>query len=324
MDYLIRFHEAGREAQPQRHKIRRDIVASVAAKLPDAAVTAAVGRVFVESAQPASAVLQVLAQLYGVTSYSPCTVCSRAELTTRVADYASHVLPGTKSYRLTVKCVDAPDDSPSQLARTLGSAIARRIPGVKVDLGAPALEIGIEVRKDTCRVFHEVIPGREIRDVGAPVLVEPRLLVDQMLGHLVTWLRLLGFDTAYVRDHPDTVLLRMAEEEGRAVITRDGPLARVRAVNTMYVESDDPSTQLREVIETLGLRVRRTDMFTRCTLCNDAVEPVAKNRIKERIPEVAYQSYDEFTMCRACDKVYWKGGQYQHIIENLTGLIDES
>lgn len=327
MDYLIRFHEAGREAQPQRHKIRRDIVARVAEAVPDADIDTAVGRVFVASEQPRAEVLQVLADLYGVTSYSPCRRCQRTELTDTVVAYARAVLPGAQSYRLTIKCVDAPDESPSRLKKELGAAIARQLAAdgahVPVDLREPAVDIGIEIRGRECRVFHENFPGREVRDVDAPALDTPRLLVDHMLGHLVTWLRLLGFDTAYVRDHPDTVLLRMAEEQGRAVITRDGPLARVRAVNTMFVTRDDPGEQLREVVETLGLPVSRSAMFTRCTVCNQTVEAIARELVRARVPEVAYEAYDEFTICRSCDKIYWKGGQYEQILDNLSGLIND-
>ena len=323
MHYMIRFHEAGREAQPQRHKVRRDIVARVVARLAGARTETAAGRVFVTCTRPRDEVLCVLADLYGVTSYSPCQVCARADLRAQVVEYAAAVLPGADSYRLTIKCVDAPGDSPSQLAVELGAAIAERVADVHVDLSAPALDIGIEIRGGVCRIFHEIVPGRESSDDGAPLLAEPRLLVDQMLGHLVAWLRLLGFDTAYVRDHPDTVLLRMAETEGRAVITRDGPLARVRAVNTMYVTEDEPAAQLREVLETLGLRASRAAMFTRCTLCNGAVEAVTREQVRDRIPDIAYQNYDAYTICRACDKVYWKGGQYEQIVENLADLLDD-
>lgn len=329
MHYLIRFHEAGREAQPQRHKVRRDIVANINARLPDAQMTTAVGRVFVTCQAEPAEVLAVFADLYGVTSFSPCRVCSLDELSACVIEYAREVLPGVPSYRLSVKRVSTPEVGSSlgpslgrrRLAVTLGAAIAEHLPEVKVDLRNPALAIGIEIRGAVCRIYHQVIAGRERSDRQAPQRQAQRLLVDQMLGHLVSWLRLLGLDTTYVRDHPDTVLLRMAEDEGRMVITRDGPLAEVRAANTTYIQADDPSAQLREVIERLGLRVSRAAMFTRCTLCNGPVQHIARDRVRERIPPIAYETYDEFTICRACDKVYWKGGQYQTIVATLADLL---
>ena len=47
-----------------------------------------------------------------------------------------------------------------------------------------------------------------------------KFLVDSSLGRLSTWLRILGYDTVYWRGEADRVFLRMAERQGRAVLTR--------------------------------------------------------------------------------------------------------
>ncbi len=320
MHYLIRFHEAGREAQPQRHKIRRDIVTTIEERIPGARTSAAAGRVFLETAGDAGA---VLSDLYGVTSFSPCRRCAREELRRVVLAYAEEVLGEVRSYRLRVKCVGEARESSRALAVELGAAIAERMPEIRVDLRQPEEVIGIEVRGASCYVYHRVLPGRERRaDRDAPPVGEPRFLVDQMLGHLVAWMRILGFDTTYARDEPDSELLRVVERERRILITRDGPLGEVMAANVLYVTSSAPETQLREVVEALGLKLKTSRMFTRCSLCNAPVSAVAKERLRERIPEVAYREYDDFTACRPCDKIYWKGGQYDRILDSLAGLID--
>ena len=50
---------------------------------------------------------------------------------------------------------------------------------------------------------------------------EPRFIVDAMLGKLVTWLRLLGYDTVYAKDWPDGRILETAAAESRILVTRD-------------------------------------------------------------------------------------------------------
>ncbi len=45
----------------------------------------------------------------------------------------------------------------------------------------------------------------------------PTFLADEMLGRLAKWLRLLGYDTKYVRGIPDSDLLDIAESEDRVV-----------------------------------------------------------------------------------------------------------
>ena len=45
-----------------------------------------------------------------------------------------------------------------------------------------------------------------------------------MLGRLVRWLRLMGYDAAYWRDGSDEALIAAAQAEDRLIITRDHTL----------------------------------------------------------------------------------------------------
>ena len=51
-------------------------------------------------------------------------------------------------------------------------------------------------------------------------------LVDRMLGRLVAWLRIFGYDTKSALDlklssNEDTLLIEMAKSEGRILLSRD-------------------------------------------------------------------------------------------------------
>jgi uncharacterized protein with PIN domain len=62
-------------------------------------------------------------------------------------------------------------------------------------------------------------------------------------------------------------------------------------------------------------------MFTRCSLCNERVTTVEKASIRCRLPDEVYDAYDEFTHCPLCDKLYWKRGQYDRLLEALAPAL---
>jgi uncharacterized protein with PIN domain len=47
-----------------------------------------------------------------------------------------------------------------------------------------------------------------------------RFIIDTMLGNLVTWLRLLGFDTVYINSRDDEEIILRALSEARVLVTR--------------------------------------------------------------------------------------------------------
>ena len=49
-------------------------------------------------------------------------------------------------------------------------------------------------------------------------------IVDTMLGTLAKWLRILGFDTLYEAGMDDDIILKLATENGRIIISRDREL----------------------------------------------------------------------------------------------------
>ena len=92
----------------------------------------------------------------------------------------------------------------------------------------------------------------------------PRLLVDAMLGRLVRWLRLRGYDAAYWRDGSDEALIAAARAEDRLIITRDHALARRRGVRAVLIAAEDLDAQILAARAALG---GAPAPFTRCSAC---------------------------------------------------------
>jgi len=147
-------------------------------------------------------------------------------------------------------------------------------------------------------------PGTEGTQAG-----EPAFLADAMLGRLARALRLLGFDTAYVRSMPPggrrSLLDRWA---GRILLTRNVRWWREAAPKTCLLITDDRwEEQVRQVLHDLALRVCRERCFTRCLLCNAVLETVAPETAWRHVPEYVASVHGRFRRCPSCGRVYWRG-----------------
>lgn len=129
-----------------------------------------------------------------------------------------------------------------------------------------------------------------------------RLIADTMLGRLAKWLRLLGYDTRYDNDADDMTLLRIAQAENRVLLTRDWALSRKRGVRAIWIESQELPAQVRQVRSVVG---SPQGSFTRCAVCNDRLEPIAKADVVARVPPYVFRTQDEFYHCPHCQRIYW-------------------
>lgn len=153
------------------------------------------------------------------------------------------------------------------------------------------------------------------------VIPEPKFIVDDMLGKLAVRLRLLGFDTSYYHDTADSFLLRKSKEEGRILLTRDSSLVKVRGANTFFVQSRKLKEQIREVIKKYNLKIIPQNMFSRCSVCNEPLIDLPKEKVKGKVPTAIYNLFDRFSYSPTCGKYYWKGTHYEKIIKELKDFL---
>jgi uncharacterized protein with PIN domain len=317
--YLIRCAEIGREMQAQRGKLRRDLASVIAARVPGATVAIAPGRLFVD-ADPGIA--EALAALPGVASVSPCGRVRYDELEQAVVALARLRLRPDTSFAMRVRrrgeprAGDALERSP-ELARRLGDSVVRAT-GARIDLTRPDVTLGVELRGDEAYVFDRVIAGVDHTGPAVPRAAgEPRFVADQMLGRLAARLRLLGYDTLTVHDLADSEVTRLAAEGGRILLTRDGALARTRAVPVHFVVASGPRAQLAEVLAAFALAPDPARFFTRCTLCNALVEPVGEAAVRESVPPGVRARGLAFFRCTGCAHLYWHGSHVERILADL-------
>ena len=150
-------------------------------------------------------------------------------------------------------------------------------------------------------------------------------IVDKTLGKLVKWLRILGYDTVYWRSDDLRGLLRRAQEEGRALITKDTKLYQGKgSLKALLIQEDNPFLQLQEVVHLFELPVTEDMLFSRCLTCNTPLEDVAPEEVKGEVPDYIYHTHQEFSRCPLCRKVYWAGTHYGHMARVVKRLQEKT
>ncbi len=161
---------------------------------------------------------------------------------------------------------------------------------------------------------------KPIVHLGAKPLRESKFVVDVNLGKLASKLRLLGFDTLYRNDFPDSEIVELSLREQRIILTRDkGILKYTAATHGYWVRDDNPKRQLKEVLHRFQLH-NCFRPLTRCSDCNAQLQHIDKALIKERLPDDTFQYYNDFMLCSGCKKIYWQGSHYQRICKYIDEL----
>lgn len=146
-----------------------------------------------------------------------------------------------------------------------------------------------------------------------------KFLADHMLGKLAKYLRFLGYDTYYPNGRmSDDEIIEIAERENRIILTRDKELAR--RSGGFYLESENYEEQLQIVIKKFNLNA--DNMLSRCSICNESLISVDKEKVKKKVPEYVYEHTDEFYMCPKCGRVYWWGTHTERIERKIRKIME--
>jgi uncharacterized protein len=154
----------------------------------------------------------------------------------------------------------------------------------------------------------------------------PHFLVDRMLGRLVKWLRILGYDTAYLPQLSPQGVMREGRRQGRLILTRDTRFLRQKNVPPfVFVHADRFRDQLRHVVVSCQLDLTRW-LFTRCSVCNALLDGIEKEKIQARVPAYVWETQAEFHQCPECHRVYWGATHKDHVMAELRqmGILVES
>lgn len=181
--------------------------------------------------------------------------------------------------------------------------------------GVPLPEVGaIFINGTLAQPSHQPDPGDRIRveAISRPQpLAEATFLLDVHLGALARRMRLVGLDTAYSNDLDDDALIELANSERRVLLTKDRELLRRRRLWLgAYVRGDRADEQLADVLDRFAPPLAP---WTRCVACNGALQPVTKEEVAEELLPGTRRTYQEFSRCSGCRRVYWRGAHSRRL-----------
>lgn len=138
-------------------------------------------------------------------------------------------------------------------------------------------------------------------------------VADAMLGKLVTYMRMAGYDVVYAPDEgavEDEEVARLSSRKDRTLITRDVELAE--KTGGLLVESKQTEGQLRELAdEGLGFELSEP---SRCSVCNGTLSEIGAEQ--DEVPEDVERAW----RCDDCGKTYWKGSHWDDVGETFESL----
>ena len=189
-------------------------------------------------------------------------------------------------------------------------------------LGVPHPEMGqVEINGQEGSLNTITKDGDQVQIYPIPdgYPAEPRFLLDNHLGRLAAYLRMLGFDGLYRSDYRDEELADVLQQEERILLSRDRRLLMRKVVTHGYCpRSLDSLEQLREVVQRFDL-AKRIVPFHRCLRCNHVLEPASKESVLDRLEPLTKVYFDEFMLCPDCKRIYWKGSHF----ERMQGIVEK-
>lgn len=153
-----------------------------------------------------------------------------------------------------------------------------------------------------------------------------KFIVDQNVGRLVKWLRIMGYDTIFFNGSNDSRMIATALAEGRVILTRDTQIMRRRVVTrgllkAILIQSDDPEQQMLQVIETLNLDCNFRP-FALCLECNEYLVERSKEEVKNRVPPYVFKTQEQYMQCPSCRRIYWRGTHWQAMTKRLEHFME--
>ena len=158
-----------------------------------------------------------------------------------------------------------------------------------------------------------------------PPLPDPiKFLLDNHLGRLARYLRLLGFDTLYFNNQlDDEALAKLSHDTQRVLLSRDrGLLKRRQVIHGFCLQTVAPYEQLKSVVLRFQL-AGKIDPWKRCLRCNGILQPVDKEAVIESLEPKTKRYFIDFQQCATCAQVYWRGSHTIHLQTFLDRFLNE-
>jgi len=142
--------------------------------------------------------------------------------------------------------------------------------------------------------------------------------VAYKLQKLAILLRILGFDVLYSQNKDYIPVINLAKRENRILLSRVKFLRKLPWI--FYLKEDDLDGQLEQTIKELKLTVKKENIFTRCSKCNNFLQEIQEDEVKREIPFDVFGRGYWFKRCFNCGKIFWNGNHMITLKEKFKKL----
>jgi len=158
--------------------------------------------------------------------------------------------------------------------------------------------------------------------------VEVKFIVDNNVGKLAKWLRIMGYDALLFTAKDDGEMIKIALSQDRVVLTKDTQVMKQWLVTTgrlkaILIEDDNPKVQLRQVVDVLNLDCQFRP-FSLCLECNEKLVERGRDEVRDLVPPYVFKTQSQYMQCPLCHRVYWRGTHWQAMSKELEGFMPEN
>ena len=151
--------------------------------------------------------------------------------------------------------------------------------------------------------------------------MEIQFIVDNNVGKLAKWLRIMGYDALLFKEEDDGKMVKVALSQNRVILTKDTQIMRRRLVTTgrlkaILIKDDEPKAQLRQIADTLCLDYQFRP-FSICLECNQSLVERNKDEVRDLVPSHVFETQSLYMECPSCHRIYWRGTHWQAMSREL-------
>lgn len=154
--------------------------------------------------------------------------------------------------------------------------------------------------------------------------MEIKFIVDNNVGKLAKWLRIMGYDAFLFSGEDDGRMVKVALAQNRVILTKDTQVMKRRLITSgklkaILIKDDDIGAQLHQVVEALNLDYHFSP-FSICLECNQPLVEKNKDAVCELVPPHVLKTQRLYRECPACHRIYWRGTHWQAMKRELDKL----
>ncbi|MDY6794321.1 MAG: Mut7-C RNAse domain-containing protein [Actinomycetota bacterium] len=151
-------------------------------------------------------------------------------------------------------------------------------------------------------------------------------MADRMLGRLVRYLRMIGYDVAYPPTCPDSRLIAMARSQGRVLLTCDrGITRRISALmgNPQVVEIKAANVA-QQIAQLAAEKWIERVYHPRCASCNTPLRAISPMEARHLLPPFTMATQISYIFCPCCNMVFWRGSHWRHFMNTISLALSAS